>query len=128
MAGVDILVSALSGGNAAYLADLYARWAEAPGSVDHSFAELFASLDDEARSVLTDATGASWAPRHWDAGEAATAAPPTARSAASFSEAEVSSTRSACRSRKSTPSSIPQPTASPRPIMTVLFSSMACSA
>jgi 2-oxoglutarate dehydrogenase E1 component len=90
MAGVDILVSALSGGNAAYLADLYARWAEAPGSVDHSFAELFASLDDEARSVLTDATGASWAPRHWDAGEAATAAPPTARSAASFSEAEVS--------------------------------------
>ncbi|WP_439550984.1 2-oxoglutarate dehydrogenase E1 component [Falsiroseomonas sp.] len=63
MAGVDILASAMSGANAAYLADLYARWAEKPDSVDPSFAELFGALNDEARSVLTDATGASWAPR-----------------------------------------------------------------
>ena len=63
MAGVDILASAMSGANAAYLADVYARWAENPGSVDASFAELFAALNDEARSVLTDALGASWAPR-----------------------------------------------------------------
>jgi len=63
MAGVDILATALNGGNAAFIADLYARWTQSPASVDPSFAELFASLNDEARSVLTDATGASWAPR-----------------------------------------------------------------
>ncbi len=63
MAGVDILATAMTGANAAYLADLYARWAERPDSVDPSMAELFAALNDEARAVLTDATGASWAPR-----------------------------------------------------------------
>ena len=55
MAGVDILATAFNGANAAFIADLYARWAERPGSVDASFAELFAALNDEARSVLTDA-------------------------------------------------------------------------
>jgi 2-oxoglutarate dehydrogenase E1 component len=63
MAGVDVLATAMTGANAAYLADLYARWAERPDSVDPSMAELFAALNDEARAVLTDATGASWAPR-----------------------------------------------------------------
>jgi 2-oxoglutarate dehydrogenase E1 component len=63
MAGVDILATAFNGGNAAFIADLYAKWTLAPNSVDPSFAELFASLNDEARSVLTDASGASWAPR-----------------------------------------------------------------
>ena len=63
MAGVDILASVMNGANAAYLADTYARWAEAPDSVDASFAELFAALNDDARAVLTDAMGASWAPR-----------------------------------------------------------------
>ena len=63
MAGVDILASVMTGGNAAYLADLYARWVEKPDSVDISFAELFAALNDDARAVLTDASGASWAPR-----------------------------------------------------------------
>jgi len=63
MAGVDILASAMSGANAAFLADLYARWAENPNSVDPSFAELFGALNDEARAVLEDASGASWAPR-----------------------------------------------------------------
>ncbi|WP_368417134.1 2-oxoglutarate dehydrogenase E1 subunit family protein, partial [Falsiroseomonas sp.] len=63
MAGVDILASVMSGANAAFLADLYARWVEKPDSVDASFAELFEALNDEARSVLTDASGASWAPR-----------------------------------------------------------------
>jgi 2-oxoglutarate dehydrogenase E1 component len=63
MAGVDVLASAMSGANATYLADLYARWAEKPESVDPSFSELFGALNDEARAVLTDAVGASWAPR-----------------------------------------------------------------
>src|SRR5215217_1953593 len=63
MAGVDILATAMTGANAAFLADLYARWVEKPDSVDPSFAELFAVLDDDAKAVLTDAVGASWAPR-----------------------------------------------------------------
>ncbi len=63
MAGVDILASAFSGANAAFLGDLYARWATDPGSVDLSFAELFSTLNDDSRAVLEEATGASWAPR-----------------------------------------------------------------
>ena len=63
MAGVDILATAMTGANAAFLADLYARWVEKPDSVDPSFQELFAALNDDARAVLTDALGASWAPR-----------------------------------------------------------------
>src|ERR1700709_2595794 len=63
MAGIDILASAFSGANAAFLADLYARWAGDPALVDPSFADLFAAMNDEARAVLEDASGASWAPR-----------------------------------------------------------------
>ncbi len=63
MAGVDVLATAFNGGNAAFIADLYAKWVEAPNSVDPSFGDLFASLNDEGRAVLTDAEGASWAPR-----------------------------------------------------------------
>ena len=48
MAGVDLLATAFNGANAAFIADLYARWVADPGSVDPSFAELFAALNDEA--------------------------------------------------------------------------------
>ncbi|RKK02377.1 2-oxoglutarate dehydrogenase E1 component [Pseudoroseomonas wenyumeiae] len=63
MAGIDILASAMTGANAAFLADLYARWVDQPDSVDPSFQELFAALNDDARAVVQNATGASWAPR-----------------------------------------------------------------
>ena len=66
MAGVDLIASAFSGANAAYLADIYARWVADPRSVDGSYEELFAALNDEARAVLTDASGASWAPRRFE--------------------------------------------------------------
>jgi len=69
MAGVDILASAFNGANAAFIADLYAKWAANPAGVDPGFAELFEALNDEARAVLTDASGASWAPRRWAFGE-----------------------------------------------------------
>jgi 2-oxoglutarate dehydrogenase E1 component len=69
MAGVDILATAFNGANAAFISDLYAKWAADPGSVDPSFAELFVALNDEARSILTDASGASWAPRHYEFGD-----------------------------------------------------------
>ena len=78
MAGMDILASAFNGANAAFLADLYARWAGNPSAVDPSFADLFAAMNDEARAVLEDASGASWAPRsgfNEDAAPAAKAAP-----------------------------------------------------
>jgi 2-oxoglutarate dehydrogenase E1 component len=64
MAGVDILASAFSGANAAFLGEQYARWATNPAAVDPTFAELFSALNDDARAVLEDATGASWAPHH----------------------------------------------------------------
>ncbi len=70
MAGVDVLASALSGANAAFIADAYARWSADPSSVDASFADLFAALGDEDRAVLGDATGASWAPRQFAASDA----------------------------------------------------------
>ncbi|WP_148360238.1 2-oxoglutarate dehydrogenase E1 subunit family protein, partial [Acidisphaera rubrifaciens] len=63
MAGMDILATAFNGANAAFIAEMYARWAADPRSVDPSFGELFSALNDEARAVLGDATGASWAPR-----------------------------------------------------------------
>ncbi len=65
MAGVDILAGAFNGANAAYIADIYARWTRDPGSVDPSFGELFAAFNDEARAVLEDASGATWAPTHF---------------------------------------------------------------
>ncbi len=66
MAGVDVLATAFNGGNAAFLADLYARWVADPGSVDPSFVELFTALDEEAVAVSQDASGASWAPRRFE--------------------------------------------------------------
>ena len=63
MAGVDVIATALNGANAQFIAQLYAKWVSAPNSVDPDFAALFAALDDEAKSVLTDASGASWAPQ-----------------------------------------------------------------
>ena len=69
MPGIDLLASAFNGANLAFIADLYARWAQNPGSVDTSFAELFTALNDESRAVLEDATGASWAPRTYSVAE-----------------------------------------------------------
>jgi 2-oxoglutarate dehydrogenase E1 component len=78
MAGVDIIATAFSGANAAFIADLYARWAENPRSVDPSFADLFATLNDEQRAVLTDAQGASWAPTQYSAAGPESSAPSAA--------------------------------------------------
>ena len=81
MPGVDLLASAFNGANAAFIADQYARWAANPGSVDASFAELFAAMDDEARGVLEDASGASWAPSTYSVAEPEPAAKPDAKGA-----------------------------------------------
>ena len=69
MPGMDLLASAFNGANAAFIADLYARWARDKTSVDASFQDLFAALNDEARAVLEDASGASWAPTNFSVAE-----------------------------------------------------------
>ncbi len=59
----SIDASILSGPNAAFIAELYARYVEAPETVDSSWRRFFAELQDDGRSVLQDLRGASWAPR-----------------------------------------------------------------
>jgi len=81
MPGVDQLLTAFNGSNAAFIADLYAKWVANPAQVDPSFGELFSALNDEARGILTDAQGASWAPRHYDVGEPEAAKPAPAKAA-----------------------------------------------
>jgi 2-oxoglutarate dehydrogenase E1 component len=66
MAGIDVLATAMNGSNAQFIAQLYAKWVSAPDSVDPDFASLFAALDDESKSVMMDAIGASWAPNPLD--------------------------------------------------------------
>ncbi len=53
----------LLGANGTFVAELYLRYLEDPGSVDPSWAAYFASLGDEAGGLLRDLKGASWAPR-----------------------------------------------------------------
>jgi 2-oxoglutarate dehydrogenase E1 component len=100
MAGVDVLVTAFNGANAAFISDLYARWVERPDSVDQSFAELFAALNDEARSVLTDAVGASWAPRHFEVEPPAKPAAPAAKGAPGKTAAAPASPKDAAPSKE----------------------------
>ncbi len=69
MAGVDVLATAFNGANARVHRRSLRAWVADPASVDPSFGELFAALNDEARAVLTDASGASWAPRHFAVGD-----------------------------------------------------------
>src|SRR5512145_2896295 len=54
--------SFLLGANAGFLADLYQRYLADPGSVDPSWAKVFAELSDEAAAVRRDFRGASWGP------------------------------------------------------------------
>jgi 2-oxoglutarate dehydrogenase E1 component len=56
----------LSGPNASFIEELYGRYVENPSSVDPSWQKFFAELQDEARAVLQDLKGASWAPRTGD--------------------------------------------------------------
>jgi 2-oxoglutarate dehydrogenase E1 component len=53
----------LSGPNAAFVVELYARYAEDPQSVDSDWRAYFASLGEEAAAALADLKGPSWAPR-----------------------------------------------------------------
>ena len=52
----------LSGGNALYVAELYARYLDDASSVDTRWAEWFATLDSDSKAVLGELKGATWAP------------------------------------------------------------------
>ena len=63
MASQLLETSFLSGANATFVAELYARYLEDPGTVGPDWAEFFTDLHDDARSLLNEMHGASWAPR-----------------------------------------------------------------
>ncbi len=63
MAIANQIASVFSGSNAAYLADLYAKWRQDANSVDPSFAQIFSAMNDDPTTIMDDVRGPSWAPR-----------------------------------------------------------------
>jgi 2-oxoglutarate dehydrogenase E1 component len=67
MDGAERLASAFDGTNTAYLMAQYAAWSADPASVDPEYAAIFDAMDDDARSVLSQAgrqgVDQAWAPR-----------------------------------------------------------------
>ena len=55
----------LDGGNAAYLEQMQARYAENPSSVDASWQTYFASLSEDAANARKNAEGPSWKRPDW---------------------------------------------------------------
>ena len=53
----------LYSGNTVYVAELYERYMDDPGSVDLRWQEFFKGLEDDARGFTREQDGASWAPR-----------------------------------------------------------------
>ena len=56
------LDSMLTGSNATYIAELYARYLGNPNAVDPSWVSFFKDLKDDGRAVLDELRGASWRP------------------------------------------------------------------
>jgi len=55
-------LSFLTSANADFIAELFERYAANPTSVDPSWKEFFNGLNDDARGMLNELRGASWAP------------------------------------------------------------------
>jgi 2-oxoglutarate dehydrogenase E1 component len=53
--------SFLTGANAGFIADLYARFLEDPGSVDESWRRFFSEIGDDASAALGELRGPTWA-------------------------------------------------------------------
>ncbi|HXP96067.1 MAG TPA: 2-oxoglutarate dehydrogenase E1 component [Telmatospirillum sp.] len=53
-------LSFLTGANATYVSELYARFVENPSSVDSEWAQFFGELGDDARGILAEVKGAPW--------------------------------------------------------------------
>ncbi|MDX2222800.1 MAG: 2-oxoglutarate dehydrogenase E1 component, partial [Rhodospirillaceae bacterium] len=54
--------SFLTATNATFLAELYSQYLKNPAAVDPSWSRVFAELGDDARDILEELEGASWAP------------------------------------------------------------------
>lgn len=52
----------LFSGNQVYVAELYERYLDDPHSVDHRWQDFFSELGDDARDLMSENRGASWAP------------------------------------------------------------------
>jgi len=63
MAGLLDRTSFLASANSTFIAELYARYLEKPGSVDPEWKAFFEELADDAPEALKDLRGASWSPR-----------------------------------------------------------------
>jgi 2-oxoglutarate dehydrogenase E1 component len=63
MDGAELLASAFNGTNSAFLMEQYAAWSVDSGSVAANYAAIFDAMDDDARGLLDQASGNSWAPR-----------------------------------------------------------------
>ena len=57
--------SFMQGHNAAYLAQMYARYANDPAAVDESWQTFFKAMGDDEVSVKREAAGPSWARTDW---------------------------------------------------------------
>ncbi|KIT17614.1 2-oxoglutarate dehydrogenase E1 component [Jannaschia aquimarina] len=57
--------SFMQGHNAAYLEQMYARYANDPKAVDESWAQFFRSLQDSPQDARAEAEGPSWARTDW---------------------------------------------------------------
>ena len=72
--------SFLSGGNAVFIAELYARYVEDPGSVDASWVQFFSELSDDGQTIALDFKGTKGARRDLKIiGAADPDAPPAAK-------------------------------------------------
>lgn len=58
--------SFLYSANADFIAELFKRYSENPSSVDPSWQGFFSGLNDDARAMLEELRGASWAPAKTD--------------------------------------------------------------
>ena len=56
----DQVATFLTGANATFIAELYARWLDDPASVDESWRSFFADLADEAPALLKELEGPGW--------------------------------------------------------------------
>ncbi len=57
--------SFMQGHNAAYLEQLYARWAQDPAAVDAAWQDFFRQLGDDRKDATAEADGPSWARADW---------------------------------------------------------------
>ena len=57
--------SFMDGGNADYLEQMYARYANDPGAVDEAWAAFFEAMGDESETAKAEAAGPSWARADW---------------------------------------------------------------